>query len=160
MPQEIISALATTAHQIGSIVLTGSLFFLLFVVRPASRQSLGVRERQEFFLVLYRYMFHWLWFALLLIWSSGLWQVRLLDSAIPLPIQIMLGGGALVSVLTILGQIIRYFHLTEHIEGERWPQAGRLSSLVRVLMAAALLASLVSLLAGVAAPYLVPSPTG
>jgi uncharacterized membrane protein len=159
MSQETLSAIATAAHQLGAIMLLGSLFFLLFILRPVTRQALGVSDRQRFFLLLYRYLFRWLWVALLLLWGSGGWQIYLLGAAKPpLTVEIMAGGGALITALTMLGQVVRYFHLADFVEEERWPQAGRYSSLVRVLMAGALLIGLVLLLTGVGAPYLAPPP--
>jgi uncharacterized membrane protein len=156
MSQETLSAIAIAAHQLGALMLVGSLFFLLFILRPVTRQTLGVSERQRFFLLLYRYLFRWLWVALLLLWGSGGWQIFVGTAKPLLPAQIMAGGGALITALTILGQVVRYFHLADFVEDERWPQAGRYSSLVRVLMAGALLVGLVLVLTGVGAPYLAP----
>jgi len=155
MPQETLSAIAIAAHQLGTLMLVGSLYFLIFIVRPVSRRTMGVTDRQRFFLLLFSYLFRWLWVALLLLWVSGAWRAHLLGISQPPQIVLIMAGGAmLVTALTTVGHVVKYFYFAEFVETELWPQAGRTGSLVRIIMAAALLVALALVLAGVGAHYL------
>lgn len=160
----LLELTAHAAHQLGTLVLAGSLFFLLVIVRPVTRQSLGVGDRQRFFVFLYRYLFRWLWLSLLLLWTSGAWYLyRMGIQDLDLTFQLMALGGLLISLLVLVAGLTSYFHLQERVENEHWPRAGKTSSQVRKLMAVALLLAFLLVLLGATGPpsdMLQNRPTG
>jgi uncharacterized membrane protein len=155
MPTPLITTTSEAAHQIGALILVGGLFFLLFIVRPVSKETLGVEDRQRLFQLVYRRMLRWQWLGLLFLWAGGIGQLYPLEqSALSLPVQVMAAGGAVVTLLTFVIHAICYFHLSERMEDGHWGKAARTSSLVRKIMALNLLICLLLVLAGVADPYL------
>lgn len=155
MPTEPITAAAQALHEIGALIMVGSLFFLLFIVRPITRDALEVGERQVFFVIIYRYLFRWQWLALLFLWISGGWNAHLVGITTPsITVQIMAAGGAAATLLTLFAQTTCYFHLEEPVEDENWARAGRISSHVRKIMALNLFVCLILLLAGAIGPHL------
>jgi uncharacterized membrane protein len=155
MPTEIITAAAQAFHHIGAVVMTGGLFFLLFILRPVSREAMNAEERQLFFQLIFRKLLRWQWIALLLLWASGIWTARAFEIGnLPLTVQIMAAGGGIATVLTLAAHITCYFRLSEQIEAQHWGKAARISSYVRMVMAVNLLVCLLLVLAGVAGPAL------
>jgi uncharacterized membrane protein len=161
MPTSLIITTAEAAYQIGALILVGGLFFLLFIVRPVSKETLGVEDRQRLFQLVYRRMHRWQWLGLLLLWAGGIGQRYPLEpSAFSLPVQVMAASGAVVTLLIFGTHAICYFHLSERMEHEHWSKAARISSLVRKIMALNLLLCLLLVLAGVANPYLISLTQG
>ena len=157
MPTQIITAVAQALHQLGAVILVGGLFFLLFVLRPVSKATLGVEKRQQLFQHVFRYMLRWQWLALALLWVGGVGQI----SGLGRPpgaasLLAMVVGGALVTLLTLGAQAASYFLLSERMEDERWGKAAVISSRVRMIMAVNLLLCLILVFFGAAGPMLDP----
>jgi uncharacterized membrane protein len=157
MPNQLITAAAQAAHQIGAVILVGGLFFLLFIVRPVSKQTLGVEDRQRLFQRVYQHTLRWQWLALLLLWTGGVGQILSLKmTELSVSIQAMAAGGALITLLTFVIQVICYFHLNERMEEAHWGRAARISSLVRKIMAVNLLICVLLVVAAFGEPILHP----
>jgi uncharacterized membrane protein len=157
MPAPIITAVAQALHQLGAVILVGGLVFLLFVLRPVSKEALGFEKRQQLFQHVYKYMLRWQWLALLLLWVGGVSQIAGLERPPgSFSILSMAAGGALITLLTLGAQVACYFHLSERMEDERWGQAAAISSRVRLIMAINLLLCLALVFVGSAAPLLDP----
>jgi uncharacterized membrane protein len=149
------AAIADAVHQIGFVILLGSIFFLLFVLRPAARDLATGDERLMVYLRYYKHLFRWAWIALLLLWLSGTGKMLTLDiHNLPPQVGLMAGAGAVTTVLTLLAHFAFYHQMDEAIFEQHWPRAARRGSRVRRVMALNLLIGLMLIVAGVAAPLI------
>lgn len=150
-----LAAIADAAHQIGFVILLGGIFFMLFALRPASRDLDTGEERILVYFRYYKSLLRWIWFALLLLWVSGVSKILAMDiQHLPLKVGLMAGAGAVMTVLTLLAHFAVYYEMDEAIYAAHWPRAARRGSRLRKIMALNLLIGLMLIVVGVAAPLI------
>jgi uncharacterized membrane protein len=155
MDLSAIAPIADALHQIGTIVFLGGPFFLLFVLRSAARSLESTDERLLIYFAFYRRLFLWVWFALLLIWASGIAQLVVLGlDPVPMHVRVMAGAGAALILVTLVAHFGFHYQMEEAIDAGHWPRAARRASRVRKAMALNFLIGCVGALAGIAAPLI------
>lgn len=153
MPTSQLGAIADALHQLGIVILIGGMFFLLLVLRPASRDMGTGEERLLVYSHFFKHLFRWLWFALLLLWVSGVGKIFLSGyHHLPLQVRVMAGAGALMTLFTLLAHFAFYYQMDEAMAAEHLPRAAKRGSRVRKIMAVNLLIGLVVVVLGVFGP--------
>ena len=73
MPITLVAA--TVAHEIATLILVGSLFFILFVQLPAIASVRSPRARLRLRRASFQRLFGWGWLGLLLLWLTGAYDL-------------------------------------------------------------------------------------
>jgi uncharacterized membrane protein len=157
MQFSLVAAIADAIHQIGAMILLGGPFFLLLVLRPATRNLESTQERLRGYFSFYRRLFPWLWLSLILLWVSGIVQLKVLGpDDLPMHVQLMTAAGAALFLITLVAHFGFYHQMEDAMDAEHWPRAARRAARVRKAMAVYFLIGYCAVVAGVAA-HLVPA---
>lgn len=144
-------------HQLGLLVLLGSLFFVLTAMLPSIAEVRSPRTRLALRQGMYRRLFRWGWLGLLLLWVTSLAHLIVGEHA-GWPGYMVLTGllSALFMLLYLFAQFALQFQAEVALEeGNSERAAWLLHWLRRVLGIALVVAVLVTVL-DVAGPVLVP----
>ncbi len=153
--QQII--VAVLAHNLGSIVLVGSLVFMQTVYLPAVSDVRTPTARMRLRLDAMALCFRWLWLGVLLIVGSGLWALfAVLDSsALPVHVVWKTGLSVLLLLLLAIGQLVLLDGAQHAMEDTRLRDARRLYGWLYGVLLAALVVALAAMLLGVSGAVLV-----
>lgn len=108
MPTAAIPGTVAVIHELGSLILIGSLFLMLVVLLPAIERIRSPRQRLQLRCRLYGRLFLWSWVGLLMLWGAGIGELFLAGEA-GLPAHSVLV--ALLSVLFMALFLIAQFGL-------------------------------------------------
>lgn len=152
-----LPAIVAVAHELGSLILIGSMFLVLAVLMPAIERVRSPRQRLRLRRGVYGRMFLWAWIGLLLLWGTGVAELMLHADG-DLPAHLVLMG--VLSLLFMLVFLFAQFGL--HVKALVVLEDGNseharylLHRLRPILMLALILAIAVAVL-DVSGPGLVP----
>jgi len=103
MSSPLLPAAVAVAHEIGSLLLVGSMFLVLAVLMPAIERVRSPRQRLWLRRGVYGRMFVWAWIGLLLLWSTGIAELVLYKGAM-LPAHVLV-----MAVLSLLFTVVFLF---------------------------------------------------
>jgi len=103
--QQII--VAVLAHNLGSIILIGSLLFIQIAYLPAVSDVRSATAHMHLRLDGVALCLRWLWLGVLLIYGSGLWAVLALLDQSPWPVHVvwMTALSVLLLILLVIAQL-------------------------------------------------------
>lgn len=143
--------IAQLLHQLGAVVWIGGMFFAYVALRPAAAKLLEPPLRLPLWRETLRRFFLWVWAAIALLFSSGLYMLASAYGMHAAPAYV-LGMAGLATVMTCIFMYV-YFApfaaLTRAVDAQLWPAAGATLNRIRQLVAINLMLGLVTI--GVAA---------
>jgi uncharacterized membrane protein len=142
-------AIALGLHQLATIVWVGGMFFAHLALRPAVKEFVKVPDRLLLMRAVFRRFFPWVWVAILLLWTSGLWVFLAVAQGKAGPhVHTMMGLAAVMTVVFVYIYAIPYRKLKAAIELENWSWAGAKLALIRRLILVNLILGMITALAG------------
>lgn len=143
-------ALALSLHQLGAIVWVGGMFFAHMALRPAAVELLMPPQRLSFLLRVFDRFFAWVWVAILLLWSSGLWIfLGFYDGKAGVHVHFMMGLAALMTTLFLFIWFVPYRRMKVSVAAEDWSGAAVQLAVIRGIILVNLLLGLVTAVSGV-----------
>jgi len=155
MSTSLFASLIASAvlHEIATLILVGSLFFILFVQLPAIASVKSPRARLRLRRASFKRLFRWGWLGLLLLWSTGGYE--LLATSSDVAATHLLVMAVLSAVFTLLFLLAQFGVLHEAIVALEDGNSERASWLYRrlqTLLAVAFVLAVFVLLLDVAGP--------
>lgn len=153
--QQII--VAVLAHNLGSIILVGSLLFMQIAYLPGVSDVRTATARMHLRLDGIALCLRWVWLGVLIIYGSGLWAaLALLDlSQWPVHVVWMTALSVLLLILLVIAQLGPQRAARLAMQGKRVRDARRLYGRLRALLLAALVVAAGAMLLGVSGAVLV-----
>jgi uncharacterized membrane protein len=157
VPLTLQVILAVLAHNLGSILLIGSLVFLQAAYLPAVAEVSGSSVRMSLRMDVLACCFRWVWVGIALIYLSGGWAVVAWLDLLSLPIHIAwtLGLSLLLLALLVWAHIGLYWSAEYAMKEQRIKSARRTFGRLNWVLRAALLVALINLLLGASGAVLV-----
>lgn len=130
-------ALFKLVHLLAVLCWVGGMFFAYIVLRPAALEALEVPQRLGLWNAVLRRFFNWVWVALGVLLTSGLYMIYLYGGIghTPFYVHIMLSLG--ISMMVIYGYVFFfcYVPLGLHVAKQRWKEGGEQLARIRRLIA-------------------------
>jgi uncharacterized membrane protein len=146
---------ALALHQIGTIIWIGGMFFAHVALRPTVNQLLDPPVRLPLMLAVFTRFFPWVWVAIALLWTSGLWVfLGLFGGKAPIHVHVMMGLAAVMTAIFVFIWSVPFRKMGPAVEAEDWAGAGARLGLIRKLILTNLLLGLVTAMTGAAGPHL------
>jgi uncharacterized membrane protein len=131
------------------------MFFAHFALRPALGEFLEPPQRLPFVLRVFSRFFYWVWGAIVLLWSSGLWIfLHLYGGKAGLYVHLMMGSAGIMTFLFWIIWFFPYRKMKAAVIAKDWPEAGVRLTHIRGLVLTNLLLGLATAVLGVAGPKL------
>lgn len=154
MPITLVAA--TVAHEIATLILVGSLFFILFVQLPAIASVRSPRARLRLRRASFQRLFGWGWLGLLLLWLTGAYDLLAnLDDGLPTHVRIMAALSAAFTLLFLIAQFGLFHEATAAVEDRNSERASWLYRRLRVVVGIAFVLALAVMVLDVAGPAVV-----
>lgn len=146
-------AIALGLHQLGMIVWVGGMFFAHMALRPAVNALPGPPERLPFMLAVLARFFLWVWVAILLLWTSGLWIfLEVYGGKVGIHIHAMMGIAAIMTILFFLIWFVPYRRMKAAVAVADWTTAAARLGVIRSIILVNLILGLVTAVVGAAGP--------
>ena len=143
-------------HLLGVVVWVGGMFFAYMALRPAAAQLLEPPQRLKLWNGTFSRFFPWVWLAVVLILSSGLYMIFLLGGfgAVALYVNLMFGMGLLMMLIFAHVFFAAYGKLKRLVAAEDWKAAGAALAQIRMLVGLNLLLGLATVAVATLGPLL------
>ena len=132
---EFTTALAFALHLLSAIVWIGGMFFAYMALRPAAVVTLAPPQRLQLWARTLAGFFPWVFIAIILLLSTGLWMLHSQKLALTAYLHTMIGLG--VVMMLIFGHV--YFaafkRLRQAVAIEDWESAAARLAQIRKLVA-------------------------
>jgi uncharacterized membrane protein len=124
-------------HLLSVLIWVGGMFFAYIVLRPAGVDVLQPPERLRLWGNVFRRFFNWVWGAIGLILATGFYMIYQYGGMahVPVYVHIMLTLGLAMVAVYCYVYFACYMPLTQHIDKERWKDAGEILGKIRKLVA-------------------------
>lgn len=158
MTPNLIPASLATAHQVGLLMLCGSLFFMVVAMLPSIARLRSARLRLYLRREAHRRLFTWGWLGLGLLWVTALAQLVVNEQAgWPSHTLLMLGLSVLFTLLFLFAQFGLQLQVVVSLENGNSERASRLQRALSQVLRLALLIAIAVAALDVAGPALVPA---
>jgi uncharacterized membrane protein len=157
MSVSLVASLAASAviHEIATLILVGSLFFILFVQLPAISRVKSPRARLRLRRASFKSLFRWGWVGLLLLWLTGGYELLATSpDASALHVRLMAVLSAVFTLLFLLAQFGVLHDAIVALEDGNSERASWLYRRLQTLLAVAFALAVVVMLLDVAGPAL------
>ena len=139
-------AVASFFHIFAVVVWVGGMFFAYLVLRPAAAQELEPAQRFKLWQGVLRRFFFWVWIAVALTISSGLYMMwQLSEISVPFYAYAMMITGLLMVLIFVYVYFTPFRHLRLSIAAQDWKTAGAALNQIRILVAANLTLGLINI---------------
>jgi len=130
-------ALYQFIHLLGVVVWVGGMFFAYMVLRPAAVEILPPPERLRLWDKVFSRFFKWVWLAIFLLLTSGLYMIHLFGGLFLAPgyVQMMLALGLTMMAIFIYVFFRQYVPFNRHVAKQDWQVAGKVLATIRKLVA-------------------------
>ena len=130
-------AIAIFLHFFGAVVWVGGMFFAYMALRPVAAELLPPPQRLPLWGGVFGKFFPWVWAAILLILSSGLFMIMLLGgfNSVPVAIHAMFGTGVLMILVFFYVYFIPFSRLKRAVASGDWKSGGEALASIRKLVA-------------------------
>ncbi len=146
-------ALAQFFHQLGMLIWIGGMFFAHFALRPAANQLFEPPERLPLMLGVLQRFFPWVWTAIALLWSSGLWIfLGVAQGKMGLWVHLMMGIGLLMTLIFSFIWFQPFRQLRAAVDQQNWSAGGKALARIRQLIATNLTLGLLTVFIASAGP--------
>ena len=156
VPARLIAIAVEVVHEIGTLMLVGGLFFLLFVQLPAIRRVKSSRERIYLRQAGFGRLFIWCWLGLLLLWGTAVYDLYATDQPLPPHVALMALLSAVFTLLFLLAQFGIYMQVIISLEDGNAGRASWLQRRLRALLILAFVLALVVMVLDVSGAGLMP----
>ena len=137
---------AVFLHLLGVTVWIGGMFFAYLALRPAAASVLEPAQRLPLWSATFSRFFPWVWFAIGLIFGSGIYMINQIGIAsVPDYIWLMFGVGIVMLLIFAHVFFAPYRRLKRHSALLEWQAAGKALAQIRVLVAINLLLGLANI---------------
>jgi uncharacterized membrane protein len=148
-------ALAVVLHQLGTIVWVGGMFFAHVALRPAVNELLEPPQRLSLMRRVLGRFFGWVWFAILLLWASGLWIfLGHFGGKAGIHVHAMMGIAAVMTALFLYIWFVPFRRMKAAVSASDWPGAAARLGLIRPIILVNLVLGLITAVLGSAGPKL------
>lgn len=139
-------------HLLGAVVWVGGMFFAYMALRPVAAELLAPPERLALWAGVFSRFFPWVWAAIVLLASSGLFMIMLLGGfkGIPGSVHAMFGIGIVMMVIFFYIYFSCFGKLKNAIKAEEWKKGGDALASIRKLIGLNLILGLVEIALGAA----------
>ena len=139
--------IARLLHVLGVVVWVGGMFFAYMALRPAAAALLEPPQRLPLWQATLTKFFAWVWAALALILSSGLWMIQLLGGfkAVGLYVHVMVTLGIVMMLIFAHVFFAAYRRLTRFVQTQDWKAAGAALGQIRKLVGVNLVLGLLTI---------------
>ncbi len=145
--------LAQFFHQLGVLIWIGGMFFAHFALRPAANQHLEPPKRLPLMLGVLQRFFPWVWAAIALLWSSGLWIfLGIAQGKMGLWVHLMMGIALLMTLIFSVIWFLPFRQLRGAVDQQDWSAAGKALARIRQLIATNLTLGLLTVFIASAGP--------
>jgi len=151
-------AIALKLHLLAVVVWVGGMFFAWMCLRPVAASQLEPPVRLRLWVGVFGRFFPWVWAAVLLILTTGLWLIGVRFGGFgnaPVFVHIMFGLGVIMMLIFLHVFFAPYRRLRQAVAAENWPEGGRQLGLIRKLVGINTLIGMITI-AIAAGGYLVP----
>ncbi|MGV6851140.1 MAG: CopD family protein [bacterium] len=131
-------SLAIVLHVLSVMIWVGGMFFAYFSLRPSIVEVLDPAQRLILWNVVFKRFFRWVWLAVILVLSTGLWMVFSVYSGfahLPVYIHSMFGLGILMMLIYAYVFFIPYAKLKNAVSSESWQLGGQALAKIRIAVA-------------------------
>lgn len=157
MPANTAPFVVAVLHELGLLVLAGSLFFVLNAILPAISEVRSPRLRIRLRRGTFRRMFLWGWLGLTLLWATALTQLVIHGhSGWPAHVVVMAGLSLVFTLLFLFAQFALQMQVIVALEDGNSERAAWLLHWLSRVLALALLIALAVVVLDVAGPALIP----
>jgi uncharacterized membrane protein len=134
-------------HILAATVWVGGMFFAYMVLRPSAAKVLKPPERLRLWDNVFGRFFHWVWLAIFLLFTSGLYMVYQAGGIgqVARHVHLMLLLGILMLALFIYLFFFCYVRFNLLVEEKDWTAAGALLATMRKLVAVNLVMGLLTI---------------
>ncbi len=124
-------------HFFGAVVWVGGMFFAYMALRPVAAEQLPPPQRLSLWAGVFRRFFPWVWTAIALILSSGLYMIMRLGGfqALPWSIHAMFGTGIVMMLIFFHVYFAPFSRLKRAVKSEDWKSGGEALASIRRLIA-------------------------
>lgn len=123
-------------HIAGVVVWVGGMFFAYVCLRPTAVAVLEPPQRLQLWQGVFARFFVWVWIAVALIATSGLWMFgRYGLAAAPPNLHLMMGSGFAMIAIYIYVATVPYPALTRAVAAGNWPAGGAALNRIRQMVA-------------------------
>ena len=158
MPTTAVSGTVAVIHELGSLILIGSLFLVLVVLLPAVERIRSPRQRLQLRCRLYGRLFLWSWVGLLMLWGAGIGELLLAGEAgMPAHSVLVALLSLLFMALFLIAQFGLHLKALLVLENGNSEHARYLIYRLRPFLFTALLIAIVVAVLHVSGPALVPA---
>lgn len=138
--------IAISLHILAAIIWVGGMFFAYVVLRPAAG-ILQPPDRLRLLEHVFIRFFRWVWIALLVLFSTGLWMVLVeLGGFLSVEphIHAMMCGALVMTLIFLHVYFSSFQRLRKAVAGKNWPAAGAAGDQIRQLVFINLIIGLVT----------------
>ena len=139
--------IAVLLHVVSVVVWVGGMFFAYMVLRPVAAGQLEPPQRLRLWAGVFARFFPWVWAAVVLILTTGLWMVFAMFGGIGpsgLYIDLMLGSGIVMVLIFFHVFFAPFKRLKRAVAAEDWPAGGKALGQIRMLIGINLVLGLVT----------------
>ncbi len=144
--------IALSVHILAIIVWVGGMFFAHQALRPAIVEVLEPPQRLSLWVATFKRFFIWVWIAIILILSSGLWMMSLYPQP-PVFIHIMLSLGIIMMLIFLHVFFAPYKKLKQAVSEQRWADGAKALGQIRLLVGINLSIGLITAIVAVAGKF-------
>ena len=140
-------ALSKLLHVLSAVIWVGGMFFAYMVLRPSIGQLFELPERMRVWDAVFNRFFKWVWLAVCLLLTTGLYMINQYGGMAAMPgfIHMMLLSGIVMMLIFVYLFFSRYKHFKQLVKDEKWPEAGKTLAIIRKLVAVNLLIGLLTI---------------
>ena len=130
-------ALFKLIHVLAVVIWIGGMFFAYIVLRPSAVEVLEAPQRLRLWDAVFGRFFGWVWVVVAALLVSGFYMIYLAGGMANTPrhVHIMLALGLVMTVIYSYVYFACYVPLNLHVANQRWPEAGKILSKIRILVA-------------------------
>jgi len=140
--------IAVLLHVVSVVVWVGGMFFAYMVLRPVAAGQLEPPQRLRLWAGVFARFFPWVWAAVVLILTTGLWMVFAMFGGIGpsgLYIDLMLGSGIVMVLIFFHVFFAPFKRLKRAVAAEDWPAGGKALGQIRMLIGINLVLGLITI---------------
>ena len=140
--------IAVLLHVVSVVVWVGGMFFAYMVLRPVAAGQLEPPQRLRLWAGVFARFFPWVWAAVVLILTTGLWMVFAMFGGIGpsgLYIDLMLGSGIVMMLIFFHVFFAPFRRLKRAVAAEDWSAGGKALGQIRMLIGINLVLGLITI---------------
>ena len=130
-------ALFKLLHILSVVIWVGGMFFAYMVLRPSAAEILQPPERLRLWDKVFSRFFNWVWLAVFLLLTSGLYMIYLFGGLghVARYVHLMLLLGVVMMLVFMYVYFICYVRFGLLVADQDWPRAGEMLAVIRKLVA-------------------------